>query len=145
MADICARLPQGMLSLTVLLVVAQHASMRVAGLALAGSAVGLAVTAPLRGRLADRYGVTWIAALCCAAFIPAALGLLAAALARQPAALLIALATAMGFVMPHSARDCGSCGPFRPLPSYCRRHLRSTLPCSTSPISPAPSSPVPLP
>jgi MFS family permease len=99
-ADICARLPQGMLSLTVLLVVAQHASMRVAGLALAGSTVGLAVTAPVRGRLADRYGVTRIAALCCAAFIPAALGLLGAVLARQPAAVLIGLATAMGFVMP---------------------------------------------
>ena len=33
-ADLCARLPQGMLSVTVLLVIAQHTSMRVAGFAL---------------------------------------------------------------------------------------------------------------
>lgn len=99
-ADLCARLPQGMLSLTVLLVVAQQASMRVAGLALAGCTAGLALTAPVRGRLADRYGVTRIAALCCVAFIPAALGLLGVVLARQPAVVLIALATAVGLVMP---------------------------------------------
>jgi hypothetical protein len=36
-ADVCARLPQGMVSLTLLLVAAQHASMTVAGLA-AGAA-----------------------------------------------------------------------------------------------------------
>ena len=100
MADLCARLPQGMMSLTVLLVAAQHASMRVAGLALAGCTLGLAVTAPVRGRLADRYGVARIAALCSAGYIPATLGLLAAALARQPPVVLIALATASGCVMP---------------------------------------------
>jgi len=35
-ADACARLPQGMVSLTVLLVAAEHASMAVAGLVVAG-------------------------------------------------------------------------------------------------------------
>jgi MFS family permease len=99
-ADLCARLPQGMMSLTVLLVAAQHASMRVAGLALAGCTLGLAITAPVRGRLADRYGVTRVARLCCAGYVPATLGLLAAALARQPPLVLIALATATGCVMP---------------------------------------------
>src|SRR5262249_19506166 len=93
-------LPQGMLTLTVLFVVAQHASMRVAGLALAGCTVGLAVTGPVRGRLADRYGVTRTAAICCVLHIPAALALLAASLARHPGVVLIAAATAVGCVMP---------------------------------------------
>ena len=35
-ADVCARLPQGMISITLLLVAAQHASMAVAGLVVAG-------------------------------------------------------------------------------------------------------------
>jgi MFS family permease len=61
-ADVSARLPQGMLSITVLLVAAQHASMAVAGLALAGYTLGAAVTAPLRGRLADRRGLFGVAA-----------------------------------------------------------------------------------
>jgi MFS family permease len=62
-ADLCARLPQGMLSVTVLLVVGQHTSMRVAGFALAGSTLGLAVTAPFRGRLADESGVSRVTPL----------------------------------------------------------------------------------
>ena len=51
-ADAFARLPQGMVSLTLLLVAAEHASMVVAGYTL-----GQAVTGPVRGRLADRYGL----------------------------------------------------------------------------------------
>jgi len=53
-ADVCARLPQGMVSLTLLLVAAQHASMTVAGLVVAGYTLGQAATGPVRGRLADR-------------------------------------------------------------------------------------------
>ena len=100
MADLCARLPQGMLSITVLLVAAQHASIRVAGLALAGSTLGLAVTAPVRGRLADRHGVARTAAVCWAGYLAAWLGLLAASLARQPATMLVGLATATGCFTP---------------------------------------------
>jgi MFS family permease len=55
-ADVCARLPQGMVSITLLLVAAQHASMAVSGLVVAGYALGQAVTGPVRGRLADRRG-----------------------------------------------------------------------------------------
>src|SRR5437016_12215985 len=54
-ADAFARLPQGMVSLTVLLV---------AGLVVAGYTLGQAVTGPVRGRLADRYGLTKVAACC---------------------------------------------------------------------------------
>lgn len=99
-ADICARLPQGMLSITLLLVVAQHASMKVASLALAGYTLGLAVTAPMRGRLADRHGVSRAAALCCGGYVVALLGLLFSSLQRQPTALLITLATAAGCFTP---------------------------------------------
>jgi MFS family permease len=99
-ADLCARFPQGMLSITVLLVAAQHASMRVAGLALAGSTLGLAATAPVRGRWADRYGVARTAAICWIGYLGAWLGLLAASLARQHAAVLVASATATGCCTP---------------------------------------------
>jgi hypothetical protein len=51
-ADAFARLPQGMVSTTVLLVAAEHASMAVAGLVVAGYTLGQAVTGAVRGRLA---------------------------------------------------------------------------------------------
>ena len=54
-ADACARLPQGMVSITVLLVAAEHASMAVAGLAVAGYTLGQALTGPARGRLAPCF------------------------------------------------------------------------------------------
>ncbi|HEU5417758.1 MAG TPA: MFS transporter [Streptosporangiaceae bacterium] len=99
-ADVCARLPQGMLSLTVLLAAAQRGSMTGAGLALAGCTVGLAVTAPVRGRLADRYGLARVAAVCCAGFALAVAGLLLAAADGQPTAPRVALAVAAGCLMP---------------------------------------------
>ncbi len=99
-ADICARLPQGMLSITLLLVVAQHASMKVAGLALAGYTLGLAVTAPVRGRLADRHGIPRAAAICCGCFAVALLGLLLSSLRHQSTALLVTFATAAGCFTP---------------------------------------------
>jgi MFS family permease len=89
-----------MLSITVLLVAAQHASMRVAGLALAGSTLGLAATAPVRGRLADRYGIARIAGICWGGYLAAWLGLLAASLARQQPAELVALAAMTGCCTP---------------------------------------------
>ena len=99
-ADLCARVPQGMMSLTVLLVAAEHSSMRVAGFALAGSTLGLALTAPLRGRFADRYGVHRVVVLCCVGYLAAWAGLLAAAASRGPAAVLVVLATATGCCTP---------------------------------------------
>jgi predicted MFS family arabinose efflux permease len=99
-ADACARLPQAMLSITVLLTVALHASMTVAGLALAGYTLGQACTAPARGRLADRRGLFAVAAICAAGYAAALAGLLAASAARAPAAALIAAAAAAGLVTP---------------------------------------------
>ena len=99
-ADVCARLPQGMMSITVLLVAAQHAPMGVAGLALAGYTLGAAATAPVRGRLADRRGLLPVAAVCGIGYVLAMLGLLAASLARAPAGLLVSAAAAAGLVLP---------------------------------------------
>lgn len=99
-ADICARLPQGMVSITLLLVVAVHASMTTAGLTVAGYTLGQAATGPLRGRLADRYGLGRVCAVCGAGYAAALLLLLAESLARGPAVLLIATAAAAGVTVP---------------------------------------------
>jgi MFS family permease len=99
-ADVCARLPQGMTSITLLLVAAQHASMTVAGLVVAGYTLGQAVTAPLRGRLADRRGLLPVAVICGIGYALALLALLTGALARGPAGLLIGAAALAGLVNP---------------------------------------------
>ena len=99
-ADVCARLPQGMVSITLLLVAAQHASMTVAGLVVAGYTLGQATTAPLRGRLADRRGLVLVAAFCGIGYALTLLALLAAALAAGPAGLLIGIAALAGLVNP---------------------------------------------
>jgi len=99
-ADVSARLPQGMMSITVLLVAAQHASMAVAGLALAGYTLGAAVTAPTRGRAADRRGLFPVAGICGIGYALALLALLAASLARGPAGLLAGMAALAGLCMP---------------------------------------------
>ncbi len=99
-ADVCARLPQGMVSITLLLVAAQHASMTVAGLVVAGYTLGQAATGPVRGRLADRRGLVPVAAVCAAAYAAALITLLATSLARAPAGLIIGTATVAGLVNP---------------------------------------------
>jgi hypothetical protein len=99
-ADVCARLPQGMVTITLLLVAATHASMTTAGLVVAGYTLGQAVTGPLRGRLADRYGLARVCAACGCGYAVALLGLLAGSLAGAPGWLLVAAATAAGLIVP---------------------------------------------
>ena len=99
-ADICARLPQGMVTITLLLVAAVHASMTVAGLVVAGYTLGQAVTGPVRGRLADRRGLVPVASICAGAYALALLALLATSLGRAPAGLLIGTAAVAGLVNP---------------------------------------------
>jgi MFS family permease len=99
-ADVCARLPQGMTSITLLLVAAQHASMTVAGLVVASYTLGQAVTAPLRGRLADRRGLAPVATACGIGYALALLGLLASALSRGPAGMEIGIAALAGLLNP---------------------------------------------
>jgi Major Facilitator Superfamily len=99
-ADVCARLPQGMVAITLLLVAATHASMTTAGLVVAGYTLGQAVTGPLRGRLADRHGLERVCAACGCGYAVALLGLLAGSLAGSPAWLLVAAAAAAGLIVP---------------------------------------------
>jgi MFS family permease len=100
LADVCARLPQGMVTITLLLVAAQHASMTVAGLVVAGYTLGQAATAPLRGRLADRRGLLPVAVVCGVGYALALLALLAGSLASAPAGVLIAAAAVAGLLNP---------------------------------------------
>ncbi len=100
LADACARLPQGMVTITLLLVVAAHASMTTAGLAVTGYTLGQAVTGPARGRLADRRGLAVVSAACGVLYAAALLGLTAASLARAPAAAMIAAAAVAGVSCP---------------------------------------------
>jgi MFS family permease len=99
-ADVCARLPQGMVSITLLLLTAAHASMATAGLVVAGYALGQGATGPVRGRLADRYGLGRVCAACATGYALALLSLLAVSLARGPAALLVTAAAAAGLMVP---------------------------------------------
>jgi MFS family permease len=89
-----------MTSITLLLVVATHASMATAGLAVAGYTIGQAVTGPPRGRLADRHGLARVCALLGGAYAIAFALLTAGAMARWPAGALIAAATVTGIVVP---------------------------------------------
>jgi MFS family permease len=100
LADVCARLPQGMVSITLLLVAAVHASMTTAGLVVAGYTLGQGVTGPLRGRLADRHGLARICAFCAGLYVLALVGLLSGALVGAPAWLLMPAAAAAGLVVP---------------------------------------------
>jgi MFS family permease len=100
LADVCARVPQGMVSITLLLVAAVHASMTTAGLVVAGYTLGQAVTGSLRGRLADRHGLARVCAVCGVLYAAALAGLLAGSLASSPAGLLVAAAAAAGLAVP---------------------------------------------
>ena len=99
-ADVCARLPQGMVTVTLLLVAGAGASMTTAGLVVTGYTLGQAVTGPLRGRLADRRGLVAVSAVCGGVYALALLGLLAGSLARSPAWLLVAAAAVAGLGVP---------------------------------------------
>jgi MFS family permease len=99
-ADVCARLPQGMVSITLLLVAATHASMTTAGLVVAGYTLGQAVTGPLRGRLADRHGLARVSVVCVILYALALACLVAGSLAGGSAALPVGAAAAAGLVNP---------------------------------------------
>jgi MFS family permease len=74
--------------------------MATAGLVVTGYTVGQALTGAARGRLADRRGLAVVCAACGALYAVALLGLLAAALARGPAWLLVAAAAVAGLSCP---------------------------------------------
>jgi MFS family permease len=99
-ADICVRLPQGMATLTVLLVCGSRHSSAVAGAALAGYTLGQAVAAPARGRLSDRRGIYPVAVVCLSGYLVLLLGMAVVARTAGAAPVLVGLAAGAGLFTP---------------------------------------------
>ncbi len=97
--DVCARLPQGMVSVTLLLVASRHATPGAAGAAVGGYSLGQALTAALRGRLADRRGLRAVVPVCLAGHLTA-LTALAVAVAHHAPGAVPAAAAAAGLLTP---------------------------------------------
>ncbi|HEX3647330.1 MAG TPA: MFS transporter [Pseudonocardiaceae bacterium] len=98
--DVCARLPQGMVGITLLLVASQHGAFRTAGLVVGGYTLGQALTAPLRGRLADRLGLRAVVPVCLTAYLAALVALGVTAAAHPVPVVLVGTALAAGLCTP---------------------------------------------
>jgi MFS family permease len=96
-----ARLPQGMSTLAILLLVrgATH-SYAAAGVAVGGFALASAACAPLQGRLVDRFGRTRVLAPAALLQAAALTALVLAAAAGAGGAALVALAAVSGALLP---------------------------------------------
>jgi MFS family permease len=96
-----ARLPQGMSALAVLLLVrgSTH-SYAVAGTAVGAEALASAVCAPLLGRLIDRLGRSRVLMRCSVGYAVALVALVGAAQLRAGGFALVALAFAVGAMLP---------------------------------------------
>jgi MFS family permease len=96
-----ARLPQGMSALAVLLLVrgSTH-SYAVAGTAVGAEALASAVCAPLLGRLIDRLGRSRVLMRCSVGYAVAQVALVGAAQLRGGGFALVALAFAVGALLP---------------------------------------------
>lgn len=96
-----ARLPIGMCSLAILLLLrAQSSSFALPGLAVGAYAAANAVTAPLQGRLVDRRGRTVVLGVSTAVWAGALIALVLAAHGRTPAWSLVLICAATGAAMP---------------------------------------------
>jgi MFS family permease len=98
---VLARLPQGMSTLSILLLV-HHAtrSYAVAGLAVGASALSTAAAGPLQGRLVDRLGRTRVLAPCALAQAGLFVTLVLAARAHAPGGASVVIAGAVGAAQP---------------------------------------------
>jgi MFS family permease len=95
------RLPQGMSSLAILLLVrATTRSYAAAGLAVGGFAFACAAGAPIQGRLVDRFGRVRVLAPSAVLQAVVLVGLVLAAGAHAGAPVLVALATLAGALVP---------------------------------------------
>ncbi|URM88720.1 MFS transporter [Streptomyces sp. MRC013] len=95
-----SKLPNSMVELSLLLLVSRTYSYGVAGLAVAFLAVGQGVTAPLRGRLADRHSPRTVL-LCCLAGYLVATALVVLAVSRQHSvAVVLTASAALGAASP---------------------------------------------
>jgi MFS family permease len=95
------RLPQGMSSLAILLLVrATTRSYAAAGIAVGGFAFACAAAAPIHGRLVDRFGRVRVLAPSAILQAVVLVGLVVAAAAPADAPVLVALATLAGALVP---------------------------------------------
>jgi MFS family permease len=100
-ASLVARLPRGMASLAVVLLVhASTGSYAAAGAAAGAMAIGDAVVSPVQGRLIDRLDQRRVLLPSGTMYLLVLLGLAGAADAHCPAALLIAMAAVGGMAYP---------------------------------------------
>ncbi len=96
-----ARLPQGMSSLAILLLVRETTgSYPAAGAAVGGYALACAAAVPIQGRLVDRFGRGAVLVPAATLQALALIALVLAADAHEPAPALIGLATAAGALQP---------------------------------------------
>ncbi|MGW7410921.1 MFS transporter [Streptomyces sp. NPDC054863] len=97
---LASKLPAGMLSLSLLLLVARHYSYGTAGLAVSSLAIGQGLTGPLRGRLVDRHSARTVLLSCLGVHLAALVLLLLAAYGRGATLTVLALAALAGATAP---------------------------------------------
>ncbi len=101
LCSLLGRLPAGMLSLAVILLMrAEHANFRDIGLVLGVSALANGIMQPLQGRLLDRFGHARVLWPCAIAFPSAMLALAMAIVRHVPTPGLLATAAAVGLTAP---------------------------------------------
>ncbi|MFH8407559.1 MFS transporter [Streptomyces sp. NPDC018019] len=95
-----SKLPSSMVELSLLLLVGRAYSYGTAGLAVACLAIGQCVTAPLRGRLIDRYSPRAVLLGCLAGYTAATVLVILTASGAGSAAAVLAFSTALGATSP---------------------------------------------
>ncbi|MFJ2770869.1 MFS transporter [Streptomyces sp. NPDC087300] len=97
---LASKLPAGMVGLGLLLLVGRDHGYGTAGLAVSGSALGQALTAPLRGRLVDRCAPRPVLLGSLAAHLATVTALVTVARGHASVAVLLVLAVALGVTTP---------------------------------------------
>jgi MFS family permease len=100
---VVTRMPNGMLTLAILLLIrAQTGSFAIAGVAVGAFALANAAVAPIQGALVDRLGQPRVLAVCAGGQSTLLVLLVIAAQARLPAALLVVIVAGAGALVPPS-------------------------------------------
>ncbi|GAB2950872.1 hypothetical protein GCM10027280_44180 [Micromonospora polyrhachis] len=100
LAALGARLPQGMIGISILFLLADRADVRVAGALVAAYTLGFGLVAPVSGRLVDRLGAHRVIRVGMAVFLVTAGLLVLAAVRDAPVPLTVACAVLAGASMP---------------------------------------------
>ncbi|MGW0432642.1 MFS transporter [Micromonospora sp. NPDC003197] len=100
LAAVGARLPQSMIGISILFLLANQEDVRVAGALVAAYTLGFGMVAPLSGRLVDRLGARRVIRVGMALFLVAAGLLVLAATRSAPVPLTVACAAVTGASMP---------------------------------------------